>query len=88
MTSISRMPTLEILRPNLTKIELNDEIGVWFSYETPIAFRVDDKVFISENVWSNTTGKHLNYIDGGAKTGRLKNLDFQKKITEIFSLSL
>jgi len=78
------MPTLEILKPNLTKIELNDKIGVWFSYETPIAFRVDDTVYISENIWSQTTGKHLNFIDGGAKAGRLNHADFQKRITEIF----
>lgn len=78
------MPTLEILSPSFTKVELTDSIGIWFSYETPIAFRVDDTTYISENVWSQTTGKHLNYIDGGAKAGRMKHADFLKKITELF----
>lgn len=58
---------------NLPKIVENDknflcmEIGpitLWYSYSTLIAFQVNsnDKV-VHENVWSNTTGRHLNRID-------------------------
>lgn len=35
---------------------------VYFSYETPIAVRIDGKLTISENNWGPTTGKHLNSI--------------------------
>ena len=40
---------------------------VWFSYNTVIAFKSplyrDNELFIRENVWSKTTGKHLNAIN-------------------------
>lgn len=39
------------------------EAVIYFSYETPIAFRTaDGNLWISENEWSVTTGKHLNSI--------------------------
>ena len=35
----------------------------YFSYETLVAFRSDKHgLVVRENVWSNTTGKHLNWI--------------------------
>ena len=46
----------------LTRIDLGSVI-VWVSYQTVIAFCVRGKLVISENVWSNTTGRHLNYIN-------------------------
>ena len=37
----------------------------YFSYETLVAFRcrVKGEFHIIKNYWSNTTGKHLNWID-------------------------
>lgn len=35
---------------------------VYFSYETPIAVRIDGVLTIAENTWGMTTGKHLNAI--------------------------
>lgn len=49
--------TLMVTLPGLT---------VWFSYQTPVAFRVDEHLkVVRENIWGPTTGKHLNWIDGG-----------------------
>jgi len=42
-----------------------DCVTVWFSYTTPIAFHVQGYGrVVHENIWSRTTGKHLNLIDG------------------------
>ena len=39
------------------------ELQFYFSYETIIAFRDENGLKISKNIWSTTTGKHLNWID-------------------------
>jgi hypothetical protein len=45
------------------------ELGVldlYFSYRTIVAFRTpDDGLVVSENLWKQTTGKHLNQIGEG-----------------------
>ena len=57
----------------------------YFSYETLVAFETKyDELFVRENVWGNTTGKHLNWIDGGNKKERLSTEDFEKKYKELF----
>jgi hypothetical protein len=39
-------------------------VECWFSYETLIAFRFENGFrVVSENCWSQTTGKHLNAIE-------------------------
>lgn len=45
------------------------QITVWFSYDTFVAFKLGggDPV-VCENIWGNTTGKHLNSIDLGEKS--------------------
>ena len=35
----------------------------WFSYETLVAFQAKGEFHIIKNYWSNTTGKHLNWIN-------------------------
>jgi len=37
---------------------------------------------VSENVWGPTTGKHLNWIDGGDKKSRLPYNQFQAEWEE------
>ena len=41
-------------------------LTVYYSYKTPVAFSVrkgrEKRTCLSANVWSRTTGKHLNYI--------------------------
>ena len=49
---------------------------VFYSYDTVVSFNgfnSENKYFncTCENVWGNTTGKHLNWIDGGNKKDRL-----------------
>ena len=53
-------------------------IDTFYSYATPVAFRQDGKLFVSENVWSRTTGKHLTQIDGGDKKSRIPHVEFEK----------
>ena len=49
---------------NNTVIEFDSGLCIWFSYKTPVAFRNPNmSLFIRENEWSNTTGRHLNAID-------------------------
>ena len=60
---------------------------VWFSYDTPVAFvDSDGEKFVHENVWSNTTGKHLNAIDGGgsAKKSRVPSDEFERQLAAAF----
>jgi len=54
-------------------------VTVWFSYETPIAFRVDGgPQRVLDYKGSRTTFRHLNMIDGGNKDARLSQTEFQK----------
>ena len=47
-------------------------LTVYYSYKTPVAFRVDGhSLVVHQNNWGPTTGKHLNKIDGGAKEKRV-----------------
>lgn len=65
---------IEQIKPNFTKINVG-ALTVWFSYETPIAFKVDGQPrVVQENIWSATTGKHLNSIDGGSKEAKAKRV--------------
>ena len=65
------------------KKEMNDKLTIvyidnkkiYFSYETPVAFWNGKELFVSENEWGSTTGKHLNAIDGGNKFNRIPYVD-------------
>lgn len=59
------------MKTKLTKITNNfsklivDNATIWFSYETPIAFKVKYSIndtFIAKNQWSRTSGKHINRV--------------------------
>ena len=51
-------------------------VTVWFSYQTPIAFHVDGhERVILRNYWKQTTGKHLNAIDGGSYQAKKARVD-------------
>jgi hypothetical protein len=51
-------------------------VRVWFSYSTPIAFTSQDhNRVVRENDWGPTTGKHLNWIDGGDKDAKKRRVD-------------
>ena len=74
---------IEQIEPNFTKFNVG-ALTLWFSYETPIAFKVDGQPrIVRENIWSTTTGKHLNAIDGGtkeAKAERVSSVEFNKAL--------
>lgn len=38
-------------------------LKLYYSYKTVVAYETDSKKVVCENVWSKTTGKHLNMID-------------------------
>ena len=57
-------------------------ITLYFSYDTLVAFRGETKkgssLYVHTNDWGTTTGKHLNWIDGGDKESRLSDKEFEK----------
>jgi len=56
-------------------------IEYFFSYRTLVAFYAPSTgLVVRKNVWGPTTGKHLNWIDGGAKVDRLDVEAFQEKL--------
>lgn len=61
--------------PN-AKVVVVGPITIWFSYVTPVAFRVEGRAkIVRRNDWSTTTGAHLNAIDGD-HAKRIKGEDF------------
>ena len=74
---------IEHIKPNLTKVNVGT-VTVWFSYETPIAFEVYGQPrVVRENIWSTTTGKHLNAIVGGGKERRVSSDEFNRALDEL-----
>jgi hypothetical protein len=63
---------------NFTIVTIGD-LKLAFSYETIIGFKEGwDLWIVSENIWSQTTGKHLNWLDDGSKKTRLDPYTFQR----------
>jgi hypothetical protein len=60
-------------------------LQLWFSYCTCIACRERGRRYVSENAWAQTTGRHLNAIDGGDKKARLPRAAFEAKVAEILA---
>lgn len=53
-------------------------ITLYYSYDTIVAYRDNkDGLIVSVNQWGTTTGKHLNWIDGGDKKSRKSAEDFK-----------
>ena len=60
------------------------DITIYFSYQTPIAFRAPGRgLVVRQNDWGPTTGKHLNWIDGGNKADRINGEKFEKLLAEV-----
>lgn len=53
-------------RPNFTRVEVGTTT-LWFSYKTLVGFDSGYVRMVRENIWGNTTGKHLNHIDPDKK---------------------
>ena len=63
-----------------------DDLQLFFSYNTVVAFNHPSTgLVVSENVWSTTTGKHLNWIDYGAKGRRIQNFEFKQKLESLLN---
>ena len=58
-------------------------VRLFFSYDTVVAFNDNGRNIVCENVWGTTTGKHLNWIDGGNKKGRLASEEFDQQLNEM-----
>lgn len=63
------------------------ERTVYYSYDTVVSFRGYNSKgeyynCTCQNVWGSTTGKHLNWIDGGNKKSRLTPEEFNAKLQE------
>lgn len=66
------------MNDNLTEVNVGD-VTLWFSYETIIAYRLPNgERVVSENVWSPTTNRHMNAIDGGSKRAKAARVPFQE----------
>lgn len=77
--------TVKLNYPSRNTKQIDVQVGSLvfnFSYETVIAFYSPLSGFvISENVWSTTTGRHLNEIHPD-KSLRIPNDEFEKKLKE------
>lgn len=69
-------------KANFTEV-IAGSLTVWFSYETPIAFRdgYGAPVIMRENDWQTTTGRHLNYVSSTAD--RISGDEFTKLYTDV-----
>lgn len=57
-------------------------LKLYFSYSTIVAFEDRGELFISENIWSMTTGKHLNWISPH-KDLRMEYNEFEKELIKV-----
>lgn len=68
-------------RVNSFMVDL-DKIRLYYSYETIVAFyTIQTGLVACENIWSVTTGKHLNWIQPD-KSERIKYDDFQEQLKD------
>lgn len=70
--------------PTLKEIRIGD-LDIFYSYTTPVAYRYPGKgLRVAKNIWSNTTGRHLNMI-GGQKEDRINHADLLAELRELTS---
>lgn len=74
------VPRLYPVRTNLNRVDVNG-VSFWFSYQTVVAFEDHKGLVVSENVWSQTTGKHLNSIQSD-KSLRVPYEKFRRLLAE------
>jgi hypothetical protein len=58
------------------------QVSLFFSYETCIAFQYPKGAYMSENVWSVTTGRHMNEL-GKTWFTIIPYKEFQRKLEEL-----
>ena len=61
----------------------NSGFQYFFSYETLVAFHhTNSGLVVRENIWGNTTGRHLNDIDGGSVEAVAKRVAYIEDFTK------
>jgi len=63
-----------------SSIKINN-VDFYYSYNTLVAVKYSNGLKVSENIWSRTTGKHLNEICSDKKS-RLTRDEFKKEVTK------
>jgi len=58
------------------------DLTIFFSYGTIISFSIKGELTVRKNEWGSTTGKHLNWIDGGTKESRIDGVEFLVKLSK------
>jgi len=61
-------------------VERSGDREIYYSYNTTVAIRTPLETYVSENVWSVTTAKHLNKIEeltGSDREYRMRYKDFR-----------
>ena len=61
-------------------VERSGDREIYYSYNTTVAVKTPIETYVSENVWSMTTAKHLNRIEeltGSNKEYRMRYKDFR-----------
>jgi len=69
---------------NMHSVEVPGKGTFYFSYETCIAVESSKGLFITKNIWSNTTGKHLDYLSRD-KNIRISKGDLDTMIEELLN---
>lgn len=73
-------------RPNFTIVYLGADFRIAFSYQTAVGvYRTGKGWLVAESQWGPTTGKHLNYLDGGDKSARVPVEDIATIIERVAS---
>ena len=50
---------------------------VYYSYNTAVGIRYpNNDLYVANNVWSTTTGRHLTWIDGGSKEAKEERIKY------------
>ena len=75
--------SLRQVKDNFSMVTIGN-LDLYYSYETIVAFRDGHTLKGSQNVWSRTTGNHLNEI-GISKDERIKAELFDKELKEVLA---
>ena len=75
--------SLDRVASNLHTVTIG-KLKLFYSYKTVIAYENAGKLTVCENVWTHTTGKHLNIIDRD-KSERLAHEVFLRRLSDMLS---
>ena len=67
---------------NCLYVELGP-VTLYYSYKEIVAFTHKGTRTVCENCWGNTTGKHLNWLDGRDHENRVPRHEFEAKLVDV-----